>query len=460
MSAPIPDWIDTFPAPYRDIADEKWRALCSLNREGSPYRVERRGLPIPIWAARGLPDDAAHAWEALRIELRSAQVRRPISIYAHIPFCESRCPFCDCYAFTVRRHRETLAAAYTDSLIAEIALWAEQGNLAKRPVTTIHLGGGTPTMLGRQNLERLTSAIRGNFNISPNTEWALETTSSSLDEDTFGLLHQLGFRRLHIGVQSLQDDVRQAIGRRKDASHVISRINKALASEWIVSVDVIIGLPFQTPEGLLNDLDQLMEAGVEGFSIYELQQSKINRRFIEKFHLDRTPSGYRYLLFQLAFRHLLARGYSANVFNHLARGRDRNLYFTFPQRGEDLLALGAIADGVFGNYHYRHPVYLPYIRENNENFPSLQGGLRRSNREDKLHTLEVQIMGGWIHPNLFTQMLGEETAVALIKRWLSHQMIEETSYEGFILTPNGAWFTGQLLQETRSSLYPDSRSFK
>jgi coproporphyrinogen III oxidase-like Fe-S oxidoreductase len=452
MNSPIPDWLDTFPAPYREFAVKMWQVLCSLDRESSPYLVERRGLPIPIWAAHGLPDDAARAWEALQLELQSSPGERPISIYAHIPFCESRCPFCDCYTFAVRRHRDTLADAYTDSLIAEIDLWAEQGNLAKRPVTTVHLGGGTPMMLGRQNLERLTSAIRGNFNIDLNTEWALETTTSSLNEDTYTLLHQLGFRRLHIGVQSLQDDVRQAIGRREDASHAISRINNALVLGWIVSVDIIIGLPFQTPECLLNDLDRLMEAGVEGFSIYELQQSRINRQFVKKFSLDRTPAGFRYLLFQLAFQHLLEQGFSANVFNHLARGRDRNLYFTFPRRGEDLLAVGAIADGVFGNYHYRHPVYLPYIRGIKNDMPPLQGGLRRSDREDKLHTLEVQIMGGRIFFTLFNQILGEESAAALFKRWLSYQMIEETGDEGFILTATGAWFTGQLLQETRSSL--------
>jgi hypothetical protein len=100
----------------------------------------------------------------------------------------------------------------------------------------------------------------------------------------------------------------------------------------------------------------------------------------------------------------------------------------------------------------RHPVYLPYIRGIKNDMPPLQGGLRRSDREDKLHTLEVQIMGGRIFFTLFNQILGEESAAALFKRWLSYQMIEETGDEGFIITATGAWFTGQLLQETRSSL--------
>lgn len=298
MNDLLPEFLNTLPAPYRGRAAAQYQALGGPN---SSYQAEQRGLPIPVWVARGLPDDGPRAWDEVREELKNAPSDRPISIYVHIPFCESRCPFCDCYAFAIKNNRDSIAAAYTDSLIAEIALWAEQGNLAKRPVTTVHMGGGTPTMLGRQNLERLTSTIRGNFNIGPNTEWALETTTSSLDEDTYVLLHQLGVRRLHIGVQSLQDEVRAAIKRREDAAAVIGKIEKVLSMGWIVSVDIIIGLPFQTPEGLLNDLDRLTQAGVEGFSIYELQQSKINRRFVETFSLNRIPAAFRYLLFHLAF---------------------------------------------------------------------------------------------------------------------------------------------------------------
>jgi coproporphyrinogen III oxidase-like Fe-S oxidoreductase len=444
--------LQQFPGLYRDKIAMQWQALYSPGKEGgTPYRVEQRGLPAPIWIARGLPDDGFHAWKTISEELNSTPLERPICVYIHIPFCDSHCSFCDCYAFALKRHCEEHTNAYTDCLISEIETWTKQGNLSKRPVTTVHLGGGTPTMLGRQNLERLVNTIRGCFQVDANTEWALETTSSSLDEGMFGVLHALGFRRLHIGVQSLQDDVRTAIGRRENASLVIGKIEKALSLGWVVSVDVIIGLPLQTSLGLLNDLDCLIKTGVEGFSIYGLQQSRRNRHFFEKHELNHIPAIQRYLLFQFAFQYLFSYGYSFSVFNHLAKGRDQNLYFTYPQRGEDLLALGTIADGVFGNYHYRHPQYLPYSRGIPQQFSFLQGGLRRTMLEDTLHNLEVQILSGRILPRIFVNTLGKDMANPLIQRWLSNRMIEKTANrDAFELTANGAWFAGQLLQETRN----------
>jgi oxygen-independent coproporphyrinogen-3 oxidase len=448
MIDPSANFFDTIPARYAEDIAGRLRALDSRSQGDYAYRVENRGLPMPIWAARGLPDDGSHAWSILQAELQTAPIERPICIYVHVPFCDSHCDFCDCYAFALRQQRQIHTQSYTSHLLTEIGLWAGQGNLAGRPVTSVHLGGGTPTLLGRPNLERLTATLRERFAVDANTEWALETTSSSLDAPTFAVLHDLGYRRLHIGVQSLQDEVRKAIGRRESGADVIGKIEKALSLGWIVSVDLIVGLPAQTPQGLLADLDRLVAAGVEGFSIYELQHSDRNQRFFEQHGLLNVPAINRYLFFQLAFQHLEAQGYAKNVFNHLAKGRDLNLYFTFPQRDEDLLALGTIADGVFGSYHYRHPEYLPYTHRVSDQNPGLQGGLRRTPLEDAWHRLEVQIMSGQIDPDVFKQILGERAAAGLIRRWRSHRMIVENDRgDGFVLSPNGAWFAGQLLHE-------------
>ena len=410
------------------------------------YHIDQRGLPIPLWVRRGLPDASPQAWDTLQDELCAAPLEKPFCIYIHIPFCASRCEFCDCYAFALKKNLKQHTGGYTAVLERECKMWAAQGNLAQRPVSTVHFGGGTPTMLGGGHLKNLIETLRTHFAIADGTEWALESTSSALSAPMFSRLHQLGFTRLHIGTQSLQDDVRSAIGRRENAAAVIEKIKKSLSLGWIVSVDVIVGLPEQTPQGLVDDLDRLIDCGVEGFSIYELQHSPRNRRFIEKHNLHTQSAEQRYLLFQLAFHHLQSHGFAKNVFNHLAKGRDNNLYFTFPKRNEDLLALGSIADGVFGNYHYRHPEYLPYLHGVSTGSSGLLGGLRRNQIEDRLHNLEVEIMSGRIDPPVFTKILGEEKTQHLLDRWLAHGMIEADP-EGFVLTPNGAWFNGQILQE-------------
>jgi oxygen-independent coproporphyrinogen-3 oxidase len=453
MDSGLDHFSEQIPAPLAQGITAQQRALAAQGREDAPYRIEQRGLPAPVWARRGLPDDGSRAWALLQEELKTAPAHKAFCIYVHIPFCDSRCEFCDCYAFALRRNREIHTGRYTDLLLQEMDLWAAQGNLAGRPVTTVHLGGGTPTMLGAEHLGRLVQGLRRRFAVDARTEWALETTSSSLDEPMFAALQELGFTRLHIGVQSLQDEVRSAIGRRESGAAVVEKISRAVSLGWVVSVDSIVGLPGQTPQGLLDDLNRLNDCGVEGLSIYELQHSRRNHRFFEKHRLLEQPAEQRYRLFQLAFQHLQAGGYTKNVFNHLAKGRDQNLYFTFPQRGEDLLALGAIADGSFGNYHYRHPEYLPYTRQATLHNPGLQGGLRRTPLEDGYHRLEVDVMSGQVNPVIFKEVLGEESAEHLFRRWLAHRMIElESKQVRYRLTPNGAWFAGRLLQEVFS--YP------
>ncbi len=440
------DSLSDFAKRYAPSITAQQQALRMPGQSAPTYRIDQRGLPVPLWVRRGLPDACPQAWKALQDELSAAPLGKPFCIYIHIPFCASRCEFCDCYAFALKQHHQQHTGGYTAALVQEIEMWAAQGNLTRRPVSTIHLGGGTPTMLGELYLTNLVETLCGHFAVDDRTEWALESTSSALNETMFTLLHQLGFTRLHIGVQSLQGEVRSAIGRRESAAAVTAKINKALSLGWIVSVDVIVGLPGQTPQGLVDDLDRLIDCGVEGFSIYELQHSPRNRRFIERHNLHTQSAEQRYLLFQLAFHHLKSHGFAKNVFNHLAKGRDKNLYFTFPKRNEDLLALGSIADGMFGNYHYRHPEYLPYLRGISAGSPGLQGGLRRNQIEDRLHSLEVEIMSGRIDPSVFSQVMGEENAHHLLSRWRAHGMIESDE-KGFILTPNGAWFNGRMLQE-------------
>ncbi|MEA4906025.1 MAG: radical SAM protein [Anaerolineaceae bacterium] len=448
MNIPFDPVFDQIPEPYATRAAAQLHALQSHSQGPPAYSVDQRGLPVPVWVRRGLPDEAGRAWEVLQTELHTAPRERPLCIYLHVPFCDSHCEFCDCYAFALRRHRERHTQSYTAHLCTEIGLWAGQVPLSRRPVTSIHFGGGTPTTLGWANLERLVGVLGAHFSVGPQTEWALETTSSSLDEEAFARLHALGFRRLHIGVQSLQDEVRQAIGRREPGAAALQKIERARGLGWIVSVDVITGLPGQTPAGLLDDLDRLVASGAEGFSIYELQHSSHNHRFFESHNLLSQPVLRRYSLFQLAFQHLEAQGYTKNVFNHLARGRDRNLYFTFPQRGEDLLAIGTISDGVFGNYHYRHPEYWDYTRQVSPHDPGLLGGLRRTPQEDRLHRIEVQLMSGHVDPHTLGEILGEDQATALLRKWLKHHMVAASPHgDGLALTTNGAWFIGQLLQE-------------
>ena len=431
----------------------EWRAL------QPPYQVDDRRLPLPVWARRSFTETGEEAWAELCQDVGRIDLSRAFCIYVHIPFCASRCSFCDCYSFSLKRHQSKHIEAYLALLAQEMRLWSRLGTLARRPVSTVHFGGGTPTFLGEASFRRLVLRLSEKFDTSPQTEWALESTTSELTDEMLSLLDALGFTRLHVGVQTLQDTVRRRINRREPAAVVLDKIARAVDVGWVVSVDLICGLPGQSLEGLVGDIKALKAVGVDGFSLYELQLSSRNSRFAERHGLVGRGRLINYFLMQAASRLLADLGYRKTLFNHFARERDTNLYFTFPERREDCLALGTIADGVFGDYHYRHPEYKPYCQSVSEAFPGLQGGLRRSALENRLHPLEIALLSGRMPVRLFADVLGKDRSEELFRGWREPALIEDDAPAGYLrLTANGSWFAGEMMQQLSQSYFVPQRS--
>jgi coproporphyrinogen III oxidase-like Fe-S oxidoreductase len=426
------------PEVDREAIRREWLAL------QPPYNIEDRHLPLPLWARRPYAETGRQAWETLSRNVPGIDPNQALCIYVHIPFCSEHCAFCDCYSFRLGAHQQQHIDGYLGLLERETALWTKLGGLADRPVSTVHLGGGTPTYLGAEPFARLAGTLRDQFGTGPETEWALESTVSELTPAMLALLEELDFDRLHIGVQSLQDDVRDKLNRRATASQVLDAVVTAKNRCWVVSVDLIYGLPGQTLRGLLKDIRSLVAAGVDGFSLYELQVSASNRRFVQQYNLDRRDRRRNYLFGQVAAHLLGALGYHKTLFNHFAGERDTNLYFTFPERGEDCLALGTTADGVFGDYHYRHLEYAGYLRGVGQLHPGLEGGLRQSPWESRWHDLTVALMAGRVEPSL----LADADIQELVCRWQEALLLVEGADSGPLrLTSNGSWFVGNMLSE-------------
>jgi coproporphyrinogen III oxidase-like Fe-S oxidoreductase len=421
---------------------QEWLAL----KGGVPtrYQIDERHLPMPIWARRPFTESGEQAWQCLSQDVPTIDPARAFCIYIHVPFCDRRCSFCDCYSFRLGSHREQHIDGYLDLLAQEMRLWSALGTLSSRSVSTVHFGGGTPTFLGVGPFTRLVGLCQEFFASGPDTEWALESTVSELAPEMVTCLKELGFTRLHLGVQTLQDEVREALNRRATAAAVLSTIRDAVNRGWIVSVDLIYGLPGQTLDGLLSDIRSLHAAGINGFSLYELQLSSRNRAFIEKHGLRDRDRRVSYFLAQAASHELRALGYRKTLFNHFADDRDTNLYFTFPERGEDCLALGTIADGYFGDYHYRHPEYAVYRRSVSEGFPGLQGGLRRSEVEEYLQPLTIALLAGSVPPALFD----DAGSQSLLREWRRSLLLADDPEAGHLrLTGNGSWFVGNMISD-------------
>jgi len=439
-------WLAGLKPDLAEPIRKHWQSLQAFTS------TPERSLPQPIWARRGFTDDPETTWEQLQERLRSPSPVNAISIYLHIPFCDRKCRFCDCLSQTVVSHREEKEEQLLRRLLTDLEQWTSLPALAGRSVTTIHFGGGTPNYLRPHRFKRVVDSLKACFPENDKTEWALESTSSLLTAAHLHWLQKLGFTRLHVGVQTLQDPIREIIGRRDDAASVLQKLLRSLQLGLIVSVDLIYGLPGQTIEGWIETLRLLADAGIHGFSLYQLQTSRRNQRFIDRhFPKGRDPL-FEYLLFQLAEQYLSQRGYRKNHFTHFALPQDRTLYYTHLIRGEDLLALGPTADGVFADYHYRHNETSRYLQDAGSNRPSLQGGLAETADETRTRPLVNALMSGTIREGLLASCRQK----ALLDRWLETGCLRQSQDPGqYILTANGSWMIQEMIKAAESSLGAD-----
>jgi oxygen-independent coproporphyrinogen-3 oxidase len=421
----------------------QWRAVRGR------LAIERATLPLPVWAVRGFEETGPEAWQRLsHEEVPDRPGDGPVSIYVHVPFCDRRCGFCNSYSTVLGergRHREE---RYVRALAAEIDAWAAVEPLGRRPVATVHFGGGTANCLEADRFAALLAACRERFRVGPETEWAVESTSALLTKEHLDQLLAWGFRRLHVGVQTLEDPVRRAIGRRDPAPLVVEKLRRALAAGFVTSVDVMYALPGQSAAGLVATLETLADAGLHGVSVYGLQVTHRNRRFLERHGAARRDPLREYLWFQAAEQLLRRRGYRKTHFTHFALPPDSNLYYSHPERGEDLLALGATADGAFGGYHYRHPELQPYLTGTTPAGPALEGGVSETPSERLLHPVATELMAGAVRPETL-ERLG---AAPLLARWREWALVAgDTAAGRLTLTANGSWFVADMLRQAAAS---------
>jgi oxygen-independent coproporphyrinogen III oxidase len=215
--------------------------------------LERYREPVPRYTSypavmhwRAPPAKAA--WTAdLAATLSRPDAR--LSLYVHIPFCQSLCSFCGCNVRIVRNH--ALAAPYVDALLREFVLYREL--LPGVPLTLgeLHLGGGTPTYLPAGELDRLLDGLLEHCIVAPGADLAIEADPRNTTREQLGVLRRHGFGRLSLGVQDFDPRVQEIINRVHDADTVRRVVDMARESGFgNLSFDLIHGLPLQTPESL------------------------------------------------------------------------------------------------------------------------------------------------------------------------------------------------------------------
>ena len=186
-------------------------------------------------------------------------------IYIHIPFCKTKCPYCDFYSFSPNN---TDRDSYLKAVLCCLSGYRDK---VKDGVDTLYFGGGTPSFFGGERIKKVIDCIKDNYNIS-NAEITVECNPSSVDEDLLSYLTIAGVNRISMGMQSAVDKERKGLGRLSDAKQVKAAVD-LIKSYGIdnISLDLMLGIPYQTEGSLKESLDFIIEQKVKHVSAYILK---------------------------------------------------------------------------------------------------------------------------------------------------------------------------------------------
>jgi oxygen-independent coproporphyrinogen-3 oxidase len=209
------------------------------------------------------------AEQVLRLH-RAGEVRLaalpPLSLYLHLPWCLKKCPYCD---FNSHEWKGGLPEqAYVDALVADLE--AALPLVWGRRITSVFVGGGTPSLFPPAAIDRLLAAVRARLPLEPGCEVTLEANPGTFERERFRAYRQAGVTRLSIGVQSFDDASLQAIGRVHDARQALAAVDEAARTFETFNLDLMYALPGQTPAALERDLAQALAFAPPHLSVYHL----------------------------------------------------------------------------------------------------------------------------------------------------------------------------------------------
>ena len=306
---------------------------------------------------------------------------KPLSVYIHIPFCESLCYYCACNKIVTQRIER--AAEYLDYLKKEICL---QGTLfdRTRPLTQLHLGGGTPTYLSQTQLADLMAALQQSFQLETgeHREFSLEVDPRTVTPERIQGLYELGFNRLSFGIQDFDEQVQRAVNRLQSEEQIQTLMQTARSAGFkSISVDLIYGLPLQTESSFASTLDKLIALRpdrIAAYSYAHLPQLVKAQRLIRP--EDMPPPERKLELLELTINRLTAAGYIYIGMDHFSLPEDelalarkngtlqRNFQGYSTHADCDLIGLGVSSIGKVGDS------YSQNVKELSEYYARLKQG--------------------------------------------------------------------------------------
>ena len=315
-------------------------------------------------------------------------IPRPLSLYFHIPFCDTVCFYCACSKIATKDRGKTIP--YLAHLHKEIAM---QGALfdRDRPVNQLHWGGGTPTFISLNQMQELMRVTGEHFNLRDDDqgEYSIEIDPREASGETVALLREIGFNRMSLGVQDFDERVQQAVNRIQSYEETMEVLGAARAEGFkSISVDLIYGLPFQRTTSFDRTLDLIGEADPDRVSLFNYAHLPDIFKPQRRINADELPSPAEKLnILQLAIGRLTEAGYVFIGMDHFAKPddelavaqRSHTLYRNFQGYSThancDLIGMGVTSIGMVGDTYSQNAKTLEeyYQRLDREELPIVRG---------------------------------------------------------------------------------------
>jgi len=286
----------------------------------------------------------------------------PLSLYFHLPFCDTVCFYCACNKIITKNRKH--AVPYLANLHKEIALQAALFD-SDRVVEQLHWGGGTPTFVSHEQMRELMTVTRQHFNLADddNGEFSIEVDPREADAATIALLREIGFNRLSLGVQDFNPTVQKAVNRIQSEAETFAVIDAARANGFrSISLDLIYGLPHQTADSFAETLDKIIAVSPDRLSVFNYahmpERFKVQRQMRSE---DIPPPEVKLEILQRSIQQLTVAGYVYIGMDHFAKPddelavaqRENKLYRNFQGYSThsecDLIGLGVTSIGSVGD---------------------------------------------------------------------------------------------------------------
>ncbi len=366
-----------------------------------------------------------------------------LGLYLHIPFCQKKCRYCDFYSAFCSNE---LIDEYTKALIKSIKQWG--GNFKNRPIDTIYLGGGTPSLLAHR-LEGVIGSVKENFNVQKNTEITLELNPSGDIETLLNYAKRSGVNRLSLGAQSASDEELLTLGRTHTALDTEKTVMKARELGFSnISLDLMIGLPDSNLETLKKNLDFVIKSDPEHISAYILKIEE-NTPFYKQKNSLNLPSdeniAEQYLFMCEYLENVGYNHYEISNFSKIGYESRHNLKYW---QGIDYLGIGPAAHSALDGKRFYYPRDLRgFIKGNSPINDGKSGG------KEEYIMLSLRLSSG-IDFEKYKSLFGEnfpQKAIDKAKTLEKHNLLKVTD-KNIYLTNNGMLLSNGIITEILEAL--------